>query len=184
MPIAPAQGTPPARRQAPRKSAPKVVATVQSQSETRYDGLMGIAQISSAVLIMKGWYADAGAVTLHGPTLARETANLAAQDERIGRAIDYLNSAGPYSGILLAGLQLGMQIAANHGKIDPDAAAGIGVMHPDVLEAKIKSDVEKQRADLMRQAAEAQKQARQAENVLTELHHEPVPPSGGLHAAS
>ena len=146
---------------------------------------MGIGQISQAVLIMKGWYADAGAVALHGPNLARETASLAAQNERIGNAIDYLNSAGPYSGILLAGLQMGMQIAANHGKIDASAAAGLGVMEPDVLEAKIKADVETQRANLMRQVAEATQESKRAQNVLTELHHEaPIPPSGGLHAAS
>jgi hypothetical protein len=106
--------------------------------------------------MMREWFADAGALQIHWPNVARETASLADQDERIGKAIDYLVSAGPYAGLLTAVLPLGMQIAANHGRIDANAASGLGgVMPKEMLEAKVKADMEKAKAEFIRQTRES-----------------------------
>jgi hypothetical protein len=106
--------------------------------------------------MFKEWFADAGAIQIHGPNVARETASLADQDERIGKGLDYLISAGPYAGLLTALLPLGMQIAANHGRIDAKAASGLGgVMPPEMLEARVKADMAKMKAEFVRQTQES-----------------------------
>jgi hypothetical protein len=106
--------------------------------------------------MMREWFADAGAIQIHWPNVARETASLADQDERIGKVIDYLVSAGPYAGLLTAVLPFGMQIAANHGRIDADAASGLGgVMPPEMLAAKVKADMAKAKAEFVRQTQDA-----------------------------
>lgn len=148
------KSTPPPRKPAARK--PALAQSPQSQHEAREQGLLGLGQIAQAVCMMREWFADAGAIQIHWPNVARETASLADQDERIGKTIDYLVSAGPYAGLLTAVLPLGMQIAANHGRIDPKAASGLGgVMPKEMLEARVKADMEKARAEFVRQTQEA-----------------------------
>jgi hypothetical protein len=148
------KSTPPARRATPRK--PALAQTAASQHDAREQGLLGLGQIGQAICMMREWFADAGAIQIHWPNVARETASLADQDERIGKAIDYLVSAGPYAGLLTAVLPFGMQIAANHGRIDANAASGLGgVMPPDMLEARMKADMAKAKAEFIRQTQDA-----------------------------
>jgi hypothetical protein len=148
------KSTPPAKRPAARK--PALAQTPQSQHEAREQGLLGLGQIGQAICMMREWFADAGAIQIHWPNVARETASLADQDERVGKTIDYLISAGPYAGLLTAALPLAMQIAANHGRLDANAASGLGgVMPKEMLEARVKADMEKARAEFMRQTQEA-----------------------------
>jgi len=159
MPIgAPVQtGTPPAKRATPKKSGAASSQPAVTQSQARYEGLLGVGQIGSAICVMRGLFADAGAITLHWPNVSRETVQLAAQNEQIGKAVDYLISAGPYTGLLLAALPLGLQIAANHGRVDVDQVSGIsGVMPPAALEAKVKAEAQQLKARLMREAQDAQ----------------------------
>lgn len=171
MPIgAPAQiSSEPKKRATPRKSSAVSSQPAVTQTEARYEGLLGVGQIGQAVCIMRGLFADAGAITLHWPNVSRETAALAAQNEQIGKAIDYLISAGPYSALLLAALPLGLQIAANHGRIDVQQAAGIaGVMDPETLAAKVRGDLDKQKLEVIRQAEQARQDAqRLAETVAS-----------------
>ena len=130
--------------------------TTASQHDAREQGLLGLGQIGQAICMMRGWFADAGAIQIHWPNVSRETASLADQDERIGKAIDYLVSAGPYAGLLTALLPFGMQIAANHDRIDARAASGLGgVMPKEMLEARVKADMEKAKAEFIRQTQEA-----------------------------
>jgi hypothetical protein len=148
------RSTPPAKRQTPRR--PALAQTPQSHHEAREQGLLGLGQIGQAICMMREWFADAGAIQIHWPNVARETASLADQDERIGKVIDYLVSAGPYAGLLTAVLPFGMQIAANHGRIDANAASGLGgVMPPEMLEARVKADMAKMKAEFVRQTQEA-----------------------------
>src|ERR1700685_1461021 len=129
-----AKGTPPAKRPAAKK--PALAQTPQSMHDTREQGILGLGQIGQAICMMREWFADAVPIQIDWPNVARETASLADQDERLGKAIDYLVSAGPYAGLLTAVLPFGMQIAANHGRIDARAASGLGgVMPPEMLEA-------------------------------------------------
>lgn len=158
MPIAASQGTAPAKRSAPRKSAVSSQPAI-TQTEARQQGLLGLGQIAGAICVMRGWYADAGAIGLHWPNVSRETANLAAQNESIGKAIDYLNNAGPYAGILTAALPLALQILANHDRIDADKITGLDVMPPAALEAKVKANMERQRAEVMKEAEDAKREA-------------------------
>lgn len=149
-----AKGSPPARKATPRR--PALAQTPASQHDAREQGLLGLGQIGQAICMMRNWFADAGAIQIHWPAVARETAALADQDERIGKTIDYLVSAGPYAGLLTAVLPLGMQIAANHGRIDVNAASGLGgVMPPEMLEARVKADMARMKAEFAKQTEEA-----------------------------
>jgi hypothetical protein len=167
MPIAASQGTPPPKRQTARKPAAKTVPAV-TQTEARYEGLMGLGQIASAICIMRGLYADAGAIGLHYPNVARETANLASQNETIGKAIDYLNSAGPYAGLLTASLPLALQLLANHDRIDATKITGMDVMPPEALEAKVRADMDTRATEIMAEAQRAQQEAQKSREALAD----------------
>jgi hypothetical protein len=161
MPISASQGTAPQKRSAPRKSAASHAAPAITQTEARTAGLLGLGQIAGAVCVMRGLYADAGAIGMHWPNVARETASLAAQNETIGKAIDYLNSAGPYAGILTAAMPLALQLLANHDRIDASKIAGMGVMSPETLGLRIESEI-------ALKEAQAQAEADQAKQALAD----------------
>jgi hypothetical protein len=158
MPIAASSGNTPAKRQTPQRSAArKTPQPATSPGEAREQGLLGIFQVSAAICVMRGLYPDAGACTVHGPAISHEAAVLAESNEGIAKGLDYLIQMGPYSALLTAVLPFGLQIAANHGRIDADKASGLGVMDPATLEAKVKADVERQKLEFTRQAEEAKR---------------------------
>lgn len=156
MPIATSQGTTPAKRQTPQRSAArKTPQPATSPGDAREQGLLGIFQVTSAICVMRGLYPDAGACSIHGPAISHEAAVLAESNEGIAKGLDYLIQMGPYSALLTAVLPFALQVAANHGRIDADKASGLGVMDPATLEAKIKADVERQKLEFYKQTQEA-----------------------------
>lgn len=136
------------------------------KDKDRREGVEGVFSLGAMFSLMRGNYADAGAMSLHGPKIAHETVLLGKKNEQIGKVLDLLGQAGPYAGITFAVLPLVAQLAVNHGRIDADKASGIqGVMSPAALEAKVKGE-------LAEMELEALKEQQKAELALAELKAE------------
>jgi hypothetical protein len=145
----------------PGTAARKVTtAATQQVLSKRAENVQSIFTMAAAGCIMKGYFADAGAINMHSEAISTEVAKLADTDERVAKLVDSLASVGPLGGILMATLPLAMQLAANHGRIDPDRAGGVGgIMTPADLESKVKLQIQRERASIM-----AEIKALQAEN--------------------
>jgi hypothetical protein len=179
MPITQAPKSP-GKSSTPRSSqASAPVVSESPRDKDRREGVEGVFSVASMVALMRGMYADAGAFSLHGGKIARETMLLGKSNEQIGKVLDILGQAGPYTGIIFATIPLVAQLAVNHGRIDADKAAGIqGVMSPAALEAKVK-------AELAEMELEALKQQKAAEATLSELRlTQEGGESNGKHAAT
>jgi hypothetical protein len=130
----------PAKRGTPRQSSATRVPV--SVSNARLDGVNGIFQLAAAGCVMKGWYPDAAAFAKHGPNVARELVSLGEQQESVGKVIDYLCAAGPYTAIITAILPLALQIAANHNAVSATSVSGFGIVSPKILEESFKAEAE------------------------------------------
>lgn len=149
---------PPAKPKTPTVAEKKAVI---AKSE-RLEGLNGILSLASFGLIAGKQFADAGAVSLHGPKLMEEIAELAEANSKIAEGIDRLISVGPYAGLVAAGMPLILQFMVNHGAIQ----AGIGgTVSGKVLDAQVKTE-------LMKQEQEALRRQREAESELEALQKE------------
>jgi hypothetical protein len=143
-PASPARKTAPAAKPAPLPPP------------SRETGLTGYLQAGSLICVMKGWYADAGALSVHGPAFIHELSAMAGTDEKIANIVDYLVAAGPYTKLLAAVMPLILQIGVNHGRIPADAAGSGGIVPPETLEARVKADIARMQAEAIREAREAQ----------------------------
>jgi len=113
---------------------------------------------------MKGWYADAGAIAQHGPGFTRGIADMAEGNDTLASWLDYLTQAGPYTEIFAAGLPLVLQLAANHGKIDPSKLPPeSGILEPKVLEERVKAEMALASARVLQEIRSIQAQAEQAQ---------------------
>jgi hypothetical protein len=164
-----ASRTPP-KRATPRKPAQTGtnVTPADLRVKRRAADVNGLFQMAAAACIMKGAYADAGAINMHAPKISEELAKLADQNEQVSKLLDYLTAAGPYSGIIVAVLPLALQLAANHERINPDAAAGLGgVLTKADLEAHVKAEIEKQRTTMLQEIKAAQDENKAAREALS-----------------
>ena len=158
MPVEPASKTP----SAPARRKPTIAQTVhRSRNELRREALTGIGQLGSLVAVIRGQYADAGAIAEHGPKLSAEIANLGDGNETIASWLDYLCQSGPYMGLLSAGLPFLLQLGVNHGKIDytklpPDS----GIKDTVVLEKRVKAEMEFARAKILEEIREIEQRTR------------------------
>ena len=141
--------SPPARKLPAAKPAPV-------PPPSREQELTGYLQAGSLVCVMKGWYADAGALSVHGPAFIHELSAMAETDEKVAKIVDYFVAAGPYTKLLAAALPLILQFGVNHGRIPADAAGSGGIVPPETLEARVKADIARLQAEAIREAQEAQ----------------------------
>lgn len=133
---------PPQPRAKPKPSAAVAQAARSAVTEARYQAVNGLFQLGSLGLTARGMYADAAATGIHGPNVSRELASLAESDERIASIIDYLTTAGPYTGLIMAVLPFALQIAANHGRIDASKTMMPGIREPAELEKEMRAMIE------------------------------------------
>ena len=153
MPVNPAPPKPAAVRKPTTAQVQTAAREAQSKiADARYQGVNSLFQLSAIGLLARKQYADAGAIRNHGPGIARELVILADTDERVGSFVDYLTTAGPYTGLMMAVLPLVLQIAANHGRIDADKTMMPGIVSPAELEREVKKDISDTNADMYRQA--------------------------------
>jgi hypothetical protein len=149
------------------KAAQTAAKKASGKRQEREDAANGIGQLAAFGAIIVGYHADAGAIMKYGPGIAHELANIAENNAGMARSLDYLTEVGPYAGLITVTLPLVAQILANHNIAKAEHLAGLGVVHPDALAAKVKTD-------LARQAAQAMAEQRAAETELAEMqqYHE------------
>jgi hypothetical protein len=147
-PIAP----PPNKRnpQPPKKTTP--VENPDQTKQEREDALNGLWTAATAFCMMGGQWADAGAISIHGPGISREAAALSLKYEKIGNALDALANVSPFANLLGATLPLIFQIAANHKMIP---AHGIpGIKDPGVLESQMRVEQQRMAMEYAKMAAQ------------------------------
>jgi len=140
---------PPRNTRARATAAPR-----KTLNESRNEAVSGIFQLVGFGCVVTGNYADAAAIGMHADPISGEIVKLGAQNEQIGKGIDYLNQVGPYAGLISAVMPLVLQLLANHGRLDASKVPGLS--SPQVLEAKVKAQMATQAAEEMRQAKQAQ----------------------------
>lgn len=140
---------PPRTRQTRAPSAPR-----KSRDEARNEAVNGIFQLASFGCVVTGNYADAAAIGMHSPTISSEVVKLGAQNDQVGKAIDYLNQVGPYAGLISAVMPLVLQLLANHQRLDASKVPGLS--DPRALEARVKAQMAQQAAEEMAAAQQAQ----------------------------
>jgi len=165
----------PARRASAAKAVQVPVAGIREQ------GLQGIVQVAQLLLVMGNQYADAAATGIHGPGIARETAALADANETIAKGVDYLVTAGPYTGLIAAVLPFAMQIAANHGRLDASRAGMVGVIEPAVLEQQMRADIVARRNEAEQAARDAAEHERKMQAEADALQAEWDAENAGPH---
>lgn len=157
MTINPPVTPPPSKRNAsstpPKKTTPPD--NPDQTKQDREDAVNGMWTAATMFCMMGGQWADAGAISMHGPNISREAAALSMRYEKIGNALDALANVSPFANLLGATLPLIFQLAANHKMIP---AAGIpGIKDPGVLESQMR--VEQQRMAMEYAKAAAQEKA-------------------------
>jgi hypothetical protein len=147
----------------PSHAAKPTVAAKKTETvlKARTDALTGLGQLAQVPLIATKQYADAGAVGLHWPEVAKEIATLADSEPRIAQLIDPLIKVGPYTGLIAAILPFVLQLGVNHGRVQ---AGVMGTVPSSTLDAQVQSSLAK--AEL--EALTAQHEAEQAAAAMRE----------------
>ena len=145
----------------------------QSQHQRRREGVEGLGQAASLILLVRKQFADAAAVGMHAPPIAEEMAKIADSNDTWAKWLDYFSMTGPYAGLVKASLPLMLQIMANHGTIPTEAGAALGVVSPRTLELKGKVEQEKVEAALLLSIQEARRETEQMRSQLLKDDNEP-----------
>lgn len=140
---------PPARKRAASRPSGKTV--------EREEAINGIFQIGASGLLMFGQTADAGAISIHGPAIAHETAVLADNNTGLAKIVDYITAVGPYAALFAASMPLVLQILVNHKKLPAAPLSQFGVMEPNVMAAKAEVEAMRQQEIMLREVEAAQK---------------------------
>lgn len=135
---------------APKKTVP--VDNPTDKKQEREDALNGLWTAATAFCMMGGQWADAGAISMHGPQISREAAALSLRYEKIGNALDALANVSPFANLLGATLPLIFQLAANHKMIPAHSVPGI--KDPGVLESQMRVEQQRMAAEYARMAAQ------------------------------
>lgn len=138
----------------------------QSKREQRAEALQGVFQVAGLVLAGTGNLADTAAIGIHQENISDEVAKAAETDEGIARVLNYLTTASPYSGIIIAVMPLVLQILANHGRI---AAGVMGTVKPETLEVQAKAEAAMLMTRMQKDAITAQRAAELEIASLAEL---------------
>lgn len=102
----------------PPKPAPKV--ETKTPRQRRQEGLTELFQFGAALAMpFPAFRPDAAVIVQYGPALAEEAAAIADEDSRAAALLDRITTMGPYGKLLGITVQMGLQIAANHGLIKP-----------------------------------------------------------------
>jgi hypothetical protein len=137
-------------------AGPKTIA------EQRQEALNGFLQIGQFIALAFGQFADAGAIGLHGEPMVNEAVKLAENDTRIASGLDTLMQVGPYAGFITATIPFLAQILVNHKLLKPEQMANAGVVTPETLESKMKTE-------LMRKAMDAMMEQKRLETEMQEM---------------
>jgi len=158
---------PPMRSSANRPAA--VRTPKKGLREQREEAVAGFGQLAQAPLIALKQYADAGAIGLHWPNVAREVASLADSQEQVARLIDPLIKIGPYTGLITAILPLILQIGVNHNRVP---AGAMGTVPAASLSAQVETAMAAIELQALQQQAEAEKAAAEMRELIGKTRQE------------
>lgn len=147
----------------------------KTKDELRQEALDGVLQLAQFGCLAFGNFADAGAIGMHGRPMATELVNLAKQNAKVASKVDLLIEVGPYAGIVAAAIPFLAQLLVNHGVFKAEQFANAGVVHPEALEAKMKTQ-------MMEQAMAAMREQQEAEERLMAMQSEMAESMNGDHA--
>lgn len=150
MTINPPNNQPPPKRNTPPKKV--VTENPDNTRQEREDALNGLWTAATAFCMMGGQWADAGAISMHGPGISREAAALSLKYEKIGNALDALANVSPFANLLGATLPLIFQLAANHKMIPAHGVPGI--KDPGVLESQMRVEQQRMAMEFAKMAAQ------------------------------
>lgn len=108
-------------------------------------GLLGIAQLFAAPLMVAGLKSpalalDAAAITVHAESIAQAMQETAEQVPQFAAVLDKVLTVGPYGALLGAVLPFGVQLLANHGVLPEVVAKGMGAQSADELLAELQGE--------------------------------------------
>lgn len=141
----------------------------RTPNEKREEGLNGLAQLGQLICVGTGQMADAAALGMHFPPLAKATADLADDYESVAKPIDFLIQLGPFTALIAAAAPLVLQLLANHKVLDANALASQGVVSPEVLESRMRAQIAQVQAQALRDQMQAQAEALAAEAELNDF---------------
>jgi hypothetical protein len=115
---------------APRKTTGRKTTGKTSGTVDYRPGIMGLLSIPIFGLGMLGRYKpecalDAATLSLHGPVIAGALNETAQHQQWLADILEKALTVGPYGAVLGALVPVALQIAANHGKLEPNAEMGI-----------------------------------------------------------
>jgi hypothetical protein len=153
----------PGGKNPPKKETPAIgeISTIEKRAEATN----GIFQIATFGCVLTGQFADAGAIDEHSPAISTEIANLAENNSYVAKLTDSFMQVGPFAALFAATMPLVLQLLVNHNVIPAEKLANANVVHPDVLEARVKTA-------MMRQAMEAMAQQRMAQEEMERMRAE------------
>lgn len=175
MPIDMSAATAPPKKRTAASSAvrtpkaPVAPVEVTSRQQRREQGLLGVAALGQGLLTLFGQYADAATVRQYFPAIAHEASAIAEENDTFAKPIDFIIAIGPYGGLLAAVLPFAMQVAANHKLANATMLGSQGVVPPEVLEAKYKTEMMRNQAEQMRAQQKAVAEAMAAQKEMEEL---------------
>lgn len=146
--------TPPPKKTISTPKKPITVENPDKIRQDREDALNGLWTAAAAFCMMGNQWADAGAISAHGPNVSREAAALSLKYEKVGNALDALANISPFANLIGAVMPMVMQIAANHKMVPAQALAGIGVKDPGVLESQMRVEAQRQVVEYQKMAAQ------------------------------
>ena|ERR1700757_1169604 len=135
----------------------------KTKDELRQEALDGVLQITQFGCLAFGNFADAGAVGLHGRPMTVELVNLAKQNSKVASKVDLLIEVGPYAGFVAAAIPFLAQLLVNHGVFKAEQFANAGVVSPETLEARMKTQLMEQSMVAMAEQQEAERRLMEAQ---------------------
>lgn len=141
MPLAEAPKAPP--KKPARHRAPVVRQSQSAITDAREQALNGFGQIIAFGCVMRGNFADAGAIAEYGPPISHEIAVIGQDNPQVAHWLDYLTASGPYAKVIALALPFGLQLAVNHGKLEAKQVAALGIVEPEELASNARANADK-----------------------------------------
>lgn len=138
-------------------------------TKDRREALTGLAQLAQVPLVAFRLYADAGAVGLHAPGIAREIAVLAETQPQVAALVDPLIKIGPYAALIAVTVPFLAQVGVNHGRIPAGTAGSVPAV---TLTAQVEAGLAQAELEALQvQAAAEAEAARLREQIAESRRH-------------
>lgn len=138
----------------------------KTKDELRQEALDGLLQLTQFGCLAFGNFADAGAIGVFGPPMANEVVKLAKENSKVASKVDLLIEVGPYAGLVAATIPFLAQLLVNHKVFKAEQFGNAGVMEPEMLETRMRTQVLHRAAEARREQMEAQENLRKMEEEM------------------